>query len=394
MSPPRTRTPRPPERRVARSSAIGLPLALIALVACGPRIKPGPSAQDIAATPPAITIEPERGQTIGVRLLAGGSRWDPPGLEGSTAGALLAAARRDDLDLTLGRDASELALQCDDPPDRCVERLMRALREPAPPLPPDDPGFRAPTLFDETLRIVFEGHPYQHPPVGPRATREALAAHHLDAARERFSRRAVVHGFAADATLADALAQALARLPATPPPDPAMMGPPRNRDSQLFVQPTSERDRSRDDSAYGIAIGGAPPRSALDRTTLELVDIAAQRGAAACARDILQTAGLIPAGAQLGPPLRHPAIIVAVEGAGRLQVEHLVAELPHAWPLLRLDALRICPEHAALLHEAWPERALTVLVQWPAGVEDPWRASVPPTGYDRVHRPRPPEVRE
>jgi len=365
--------------------SIGGGALALGLTHCGPKVAAGPTVAEISSVAPEVRIEPSAERVLGVRLLAGGSRWDAPGLEGSTAAALLAAAREHDLQLQLGRDRSALWLRCDGPAAPCAERLRAALLRPSPPLDPDDPLHPAPTLVDRALQVIFEGHPYQHPPSGPLATRAVLAQHHLDEARERFGRRSIVQGFVSSADLAPALRDALAGLPATPAPDPAMMGPPRPARSRLIVL------RSKGPT-YGVAIAGAPARSPLAPSHAALSPDeqiqAAGVAASACARDLLQTAAMSRSTPTLAPPLDHAAVVVAFEQASRLEIEQLVAELPHAWPLLRVDAQRICPESVDLLHAAWPERTLTVLVRWPEEIEDPWRADVPPAGYDHVYRPR------
>jgi hypothetical protein len=372
-----------PERR-PRSLLPRAPSAVLAIalaLACGPRIAPGPTLPQRAQAPPPVQIIDADGDALALTLLAGGSRWDPPGREGATHAALTAAATRAQLQLTVEvlRDHATMRARCSEP--RCADQLVDALLAEGPLGPPAPPP--PASLTDLALSLAFEGHPYQHPPAGWSSSVASLRPQDLDDALRRATTRATVLGAATSAPLADALGAALLRLPAHAPPDPALLGPPRPRGGELaiFRAPVA---------VPRVALVGAVPRAPNDVTPLSPPARAAG-GAAACARDLLVTAGLLDADAALGPDLTHAAVLVTTGDLSPERARALVEGLPLAWPLVRADALRICPDSAAILRAAWPDPTPTAIVLWPEAIEDPWDADVPPAGYTALHRPAAPE---
>jgi hypothetical protein len=346
---------------------------------CGPRLPPGTPLAVRAAEPPGVVVVPADARAVGVTLHAGGSRWDPPDDVGAAWATWTTIGARDLVEVEVGRDATTLRAPCD-AGDDCIARLLAALTRP-PPSAAAPPARPAPSPHDLALAVVFEGHPYQHPPSGP----QRGGAPPSDAARlrawHRATARSTVDGFTTEAALAQPLAAALAALPATPPPDPGLFGPPRARQAEVFVVP------SPDGEARAI-VAGALPRGPLETTPLRRApDAPDGAGAAACAAAALGRVGVLTAPAPLGDPLVHAAVVVASAPMPVDDAFAAASALLAAWPAT-LDALAAeCPTHAATLRAAWPAHAPTLLVTLPAGVEDPWRRGVSPAADAVVRRP-------
>lgn len=346
---------------------------------CGPRLPPGPALAERAAAAAEVVVAPADARAVGVTLHAGGSRWDPPDDVGAAWATWTLIGARDGLDVEVGRDATILRARCDDDAT-CVDRLMAALTQP-PPTGVPEPERPTPTLYDLALAVVFEGHPYQHPPSGPLRG----GAPPSDAARLRAWRRATsrstVDGFASDGALAPTLAAALAALPATPAPDPALFGPPRARQPEVFTLPAT-------DGYARVIVAGAVPRGPLDTTPLRRAgDAPDGAGAAACAAASLERRGELPAPAPLGGPLVHDAVVVATAPMPAEEAFTAASTLLSAWPETVDTLAADCPAHADTLRSAWPAAAPTLLVTVPAGVEDPWRRGVSPPKGAVVRRP-------
>ncbi|TVQ91883.1 MAG: insulinase family protein [Deltaproteobacteria bacterium] len=336
--------------------------------ACGPRVLPGPSSHELAATAPEVRLEPDDVRRLSLELLAGGSRWDPPGLEGRAWRALHSAyAHLEHAQVTVGRDVATVHLPCtDQPPEDCASALVRPLRNPQPPraLPP----MPEPTLLDHLLAALFEGHPYQHPPQGWPETREALRPHDLEHFFSTQIARSTVVATASDPSLHAALRAALEDLPVRLPPDPAMFGPPQPPSLALIVLPSSEPQAR-------IALGLTAPRSALAATPLDAPEIEADRSLL----HALTGAGIWPPESNPGPSLLHRAAIAISPAIEPAEAERIIQRLPDTWA-------EITTTSAAHL-DPYIDCSPTVLVSWPHTIEDPWHPRVPPGGYAQIHRP-------
>lgn len=345
-------------------------------IGCGPRVAPGPTIDERAAATPAILVDPG-GPDLSIELLAAGSRWDPPGLEGR-AYAALSAIDAPPMRVEVGRDRAWLHYdRCEGASARCASELVRRLQAPetltiAPPAGPS-------SLNDLALALIFEGHPYQHPPHGWVDAPSPLREHHV---RDVFTTqigRAMALGHARTPELAEALDRAIAKLPARPWPDPTIKSPASPTEQRIVLV-------RRPDPLAQVAVAGAVPRSANDPLTRRAAPLPAAT-ASDCVRRGLTSHGLLPPGSSSGPSLAHAAVMVRSPPIEPAEVERIVLRLAQDWPALSASVRERCPDDAAAIEAAWPEGALSVIVTWPASIEEPWTAAVPPPGYDAVYLP-------
>lgn len=343
--------------------------ASVFVLACGPKIAPGPSVQERAAAPTVVELAPSDESSATLILINGGSRWDPTGLEGLAWSALQSAtAEVEGVEIEVGRDHARVSISCHETrPEVCTTRLVGAIApgSRAAPVPPPA------TVIDDLLAVLFEGHPYQHPPQGWAGTRAAIQPHHHQSFFARTISRATIHAIASSAELQSALQESLSHLPTRPPPDPAMFGPPRLSGSQLVL-------RQHPSPTASVAVGVALPRSPNAPTPLSLAE---SPGPEACLVDLLVERGLSPH--RPGPALVQPVVIAAFDDLPPEQAEELVRDLPQTWRAIQADLLD-CTGMSE--QEARRSLLLTVLVRWPMHVEDPWPANVQAAGYDTHYR--------
>lgn len=361
---------RPPHHPCA-SLLIGL-----LCIGCGPRVAPGPTIEERAAAASTTLVDPE-GPDLSLELLTAGSRWDPPGLEGR-AHAALSTIDAPPIRVVVGRDRAWVHYdRCEGPSARCASELIERLHAPET-LSIASPAGPA-SLQDLALALIFEGHPYQHPPEGWFDAPAPLREHHLRDVFNTQIGRAMVLGRARTPELAAALDHAVAKLPARPWPDPTIKGP---------ASPTEQRVVlvRRPEPLAQVAIAGAVPRSANDPLTRRAAPLPAAT-ASDCVRRELTARGLLPPGSSSGPRLAHAAVMVLSPPLEPAEVERIVLKLARDWPTLSTSVQERCPDDGAAIEAAWPEGALSVIVTWPASIEEPWTAAVPPPGYDAVYLP-------
>lgn len=358
----------------------GCLLLALATGACGPKIDRGLVPVQQAMN--AVEIEPMDGGSWELHLVSGGSRWDPIGKEGAGATALdLANGGR--FRLTVDRDGAHLSGGACSDPSTCVDGLAEVLA--GARLAALSPG-RLEMHLDDVVRnnpcshealslpscardvwfsLAYEGHPYGNPTWGRTGALPTLTLADLtEVLATRITRSTVVAR--ANPKLADALAAELAALPASLPPDPAMKGPPVPRGPTLAVGHVPGE-------AALLAVGTAMPRAASEPTGALPDPERSARAVAvgACLRDALS----VPDSAiqPLSPaPLGHPAVGAVVGPVDAARALATVDGLPDALAGLSrtCDALAEAPDGPLDLD------AITVVVLWPEGIEDPWPEGV------------------
>jgi hypothetical protein len=381
---------------------VGTTLVALATSGCGPHIPPGPAVVEDAAKPIVVEVVEDsavRAPRIEVVLLAGGSRWDPPGLEGRSALALSPPhPRNPGLQVTVGRDHASLIATCGPDPtgaSGCVAWVQDALSGSTWASPAlDAPARRYWTdqrlltsdgtaLAVELLfTLLYEAHPYGHPTLGRHGTLPSITAAQVAAffptqvVRAAVRARVVGADAATAALIAERLAVALEAIPAGMPPDPAMKAPPPPaRVIAVGAAPGQ--------GAF-VAVGVALPRPATATTRAEPSPDEVSRWAhlRACAAPVLQAAGLALVALDEAPPGWEPALstpahpaLIGVASDSPHRVASLVRELPEAIAAA-VASEPACEGGDVDIGEVLSPRTLTAVVLWPAGVEDPWPAIV------------------
>lgn len=235
----------------------------IGLLGCGPRIDPGPSVAERARAPVRVVTSevPEAPDLYLAAMVRAGSAFDPPGREGTAALALRAmveagAGERDSeavrdalfptgngLQTVIDREWVSLRLRCHrDHAARCVELFADVLTRPrfdandvirlredaAHAVSDGLLGDEEALAFEAFEALLYEGHPYGHPPtgragvvgtIGPAELAAFHAAHYVRDAMVV----GIAGGFPAEAR-AD-LIDRLQALPTAPGPRLALMQP-------------------------------------------------------------------------------------------------------------------------------------------------------------------------
>lgn len=342
---------------------------------CRPAIDPGPALAVQAAQPVPITWqEADSGEALLFEAhLAVGSADDPTGQEGLTSLVLhhlgsdgagerdlpaLSAALasvRGVLDVRVEREHSVVRLQCQQEPQTCTKLFADLLTAPrfsdealargaghtastlqSPSLRPLDSDQPAPwELLD---RLLYQGHPYAHPPAGRWGVLPTLGT--VDATA--WTRRHLVRAATSitvvgqrDEAVARRLADLMLAMPTRPAPERVLQRPVDAGGPQALVV--------RSDEPVGVAWLGLPhqaTRGSDDRLDLELA-------AAVLAERLDQP--VFTTATPLEWPYRQPSAV-----AERQQLHLIVQITPHEGDDLPTTLLAA---HAALL--AWRDNGPT-----------------------------------
>ena len=318
------------------------------------------------------------GPTLEILLLAGGSRWDPPGQEGRAWALSHAVARPASLQVEVGRDHAWWVLPCGSGPvPSCAAVLERTLG--TAPIDPAVVDAAAEALTgappeqsttDAWFALAYEAHPYGHPVAGrtgalevatDRLERWALDRRSLWT-RPAVRARLIGPDRAALEAMRSPVEDALLAFPIGPVPDSAMKGPPTVDGPVLATLPV-------DGSEAHLVVGWALPRRPTNTTRL-LPDLDDQSQYDAAVRCWLPPStdglSLTPAAeAPAGWPTRltqpnHPAVLWA--GAGDPAAMHALALAAATTPP------EVDPECEALVGAPPPA---TIVLGWPVTEEMP-----------------------
>lgn len=366
-------------------------------LSCGPRVSPGAAPARLAEESVQVEtlVDPgTEGSRVELLLLAGGSRWDPPGQEGRSALALI--ARDPDVQVSVRRDRALIVAPCSERSGPSVCSFKAVSRAIGRDWHSDtlDAGVRrywvdhlllstpeqalAPTVL---YGLLFEGHPYAHPPLGRHGTLPSVSTPQVRAFFRDNVRRSTVRARAIAPTrpAAEAVASQLrTELDAVRTglaPDAAMKGPPP-ADSVLAV------GRASGATAH-VAIGRSVPRRATQTTRLlpDAPQVGRWSDLRRCAGPALEALGFSLLDDAQAPPnwdatLRapaHPALVWTLSGTPEVvldAVRGLATAGLGAPEGPACDAVR--PDIDELLR---PDR-FSGVVLWPDGIEDPWAGVV------------------
>ncbi|MFK7929166.1 MAG: hypothetical protein AB8H79_13315 [Myxococcota bacterium] len=249
-------------------------------VGCAPKVPQLPSAVETGK----MKLEPEvhvdatmAAPMLEVVLLAGGSRWDPPGQEGRAWVLNHDIEVPGQLDVRVSYDHAWWTLSC--APSRqptCAQTLGLALSSLAVSVDTVDAASESlreadsePLVTDVFYTLAFEAHPYGHPPAGRLGALDVAEARLDQWRRDRdtlWTRPTVrVRLSGPDRTtleqISAELASTLELFPEGPPPDAAMKGPSPSPSPTLAVVPA-------DGTEAALAIGFALPRRPTQTTRL------------------------------------------------------------------------------------------------------------------------------
>lgn len=264
----RSRRPPAPRRRPGWPALL---LAAAVLFGCAPKIDPGPVPVSRAARPVEVLVQPNSDSLVHfVAVINAGSAFDPPGSEGLAHLTAHSAVRSPDpaspgsdppghFNADVDRDQVELWLECPADLQRaCARRFVHALTS-----PPDEAHVQelreqvrqqTRDLLEDPAEIgraaltalVFEAHPYAHPPKGRSSVQPLLRAAQVRAFQARHWVRESVHVGVRGPVEADLAAWLERELEALPPdmaPDRALMQPVPATASTLAVVEATAADQ-------------------------------------------------------------------------------------------------------------------------------------------------------
>lgn len=231
------------------------------LIACGPKIDPGPVPVDRWVAPIEVLAEEgaEPGQLHLVALVRAGSGFDPIGREG-LAWLVAQSIAKHGVATEIDTEWVRFWLDCPAAEaTRCIDQFASALARPE--LDAWDAlraqAAEAPRAVDDALHIrLFEGHRTGHPLGGWPEVVPSLTVEEGRRFHETHYRRAtmVAGVLASDAeTKADELRESLLEVRGGPPADDAWMRPPIRESRDLVVLESEPAEP--DDSAWTIAFG-------------------------------------------------------------------------------------------------------------------------------------------